>query len=106
MILLCLQLDLIDMQSCPDEPFKFLLNYRDAGIKLYDCYPLTSKRSAAIALGCLSMWSLIGPPGVLGCDNGKEFAGLAEEGSEKKKAKTPCNIATDVNKLVNTRLGV
>ena len=30
------QVDLIDFQSCPDGSFKYLLNYQDHGIKLYD----------------------------------------------------------------------
>ena len=33
------QVDLIDFQSMPDGDFKFLLNYQDHGIKLYDCRP-------------------------------------------------------------------
>lgn len=39
------QIDLIDMQSCKDGDYKFLLNYQDHGLKFYDNRPLTSKRA-------------------------------------------------------------
>ena len=34
------QVDLIDFQSTPDGPFKYLLNYIDHGVKKLTCVPL------------------------------------------------------------------
>ena len=59
------QVDLIDFQSCPDGEYKFLLNYQDHGIKLYDCRPLTSKRNTAVAFALLDIFSFIGAPSFL-----------------------------------------
>lgn len=42
------QIDLIDMQSCKDGEYKFLLNYQDHGLKFYDNRPLTSKRAGEL----------------------------------------------------------
>ena len=70
-------MDLIDLQSCPDGGFKYLLNYQDHGIKLYDCRPLTSKRNVAIAFALLDIFSFIGPPTILQADNGRELSGHA-----------------------------
>lgn len=49
------QVDLVDLQSCPDGEFKFLLNYQDHGLKFYDNRPLTCKRAGvnhALTIGC------------------------------------------------------
>lgn len=56
------QIDLIDLQSCKDGEYKFLLNYQDHGVKLYDNRALTSKRGAAIAFALLDIFTLIGAP--------------------------------------------
>ena len=74
------QVDLIDFQSCPDGSFKFLLNYQDHGIKLYDNATLTSKRNAAIAFALLDIFTRIGAPAILQTDNGREFSGAAGKG--------------------------
>ena len=74
------QIDLIDFQSCPDGNFKFLLNYQDHGIKLYDNVALTSKRNSAIAFALLEIFTRIGPPLLLQADNGREFSGAAGKG--------------------------
>ena len=71
------QVDLIDMQSCPDKGFKFLLNYQDHGIKLYDNRPLESKRAVAVAFALLDIFTMIGAPAILQSDNGREFSGAA-----------------------------
>lgn len=71
------QIDLIDLQSCPDGDYKFLLNYQDHGLKFYDNRPLQSKRAAAVAFALLDIFTLIGPPCILQSDNGKEFANAA-----------------------------
>ena len=74
------QVDLIDFQSCPDGSFKYLLNYQDHGIKLYDNRALTSKRTEAIAFALLDIFTLIGAPAILQTDNGREFSGAAGKG--------------------------
>eukprot|EP00965_Chrysotila_dentata_P160402 5296086-Pleurochrysis_carterae.AAC.1 len=52
------QVDLIDLQSCPDGPFKFiLLHYQDHGIKLYDYRPLENKRFAAVVLALVDIFT-------------------------------------------------
>ena len=73
------QVDLIDFQSCPDNEFKYLLNYQDHGIKLYDCRPLKDKRAQTIAFALLDIFTVYGAPAVLQCDNGREFSGIASE---------------------------
>ena len=69
---------MIDLQSVKDGPFCFLLTYKDDGIKFNDNAALTSKRPAAIAQALLDVWSVIGPPAILGCDNGGEFSNLGK----------------------------
>eukprot|EP00965_Chrysotila_dentata_P179969 5941990-Pleurochrysis_carterae.AAC.1 len=49
------QVDLIDLQSCPDGHFKFLLDYQDHGGKLCDNRPLESKRFEAVALALMDI---------------------------------------------------
>eukprot|EP00966_Prymnesium_polylepis_P050170 1161379-Prymnesium_polylepis.1 len=72
--------DLIDFQSCPDGQFKFVLNYQDHGIKLYDNIALTSKRNSAIAFALLDIFTRIGAPAILQTDNAREFSGAAGKG--------------------------
>ena len=79
------QVDLIDLQANADGEFKFLLNYQDHGIKLYDNRALTSKRGAAIAFALLDIFTFIGAPAILQADNGREFSGAA--GKDVKGAK-------------------
>ena len=76
------QVDLIDLQSCADGQFKYLLNYQDHGIKLYMNAPLQSKRAAAIAFALLEIFTLIGAPAILQTDNGREFCGAAGKSVE------------------------
>ena len=71
------QVDLIDLQSCPDGSCKFLLNYQDHGIKLYDNRALTTKRNTAVAFALLDIFTMIGAPAILQTDNGREFSGAA-----------------------------
>jgi hypothetical protein len=75
---------LVDFQSIKDGPFCFLLTYKDDGSKFGDNAALTSKNAYAVALALLDMWSTMGPPAILACDNGGEFSGL---GNNVKKAK-------------------
>ena len=48
------QIDLIDFQSMPDGPFKYLLNYEDHGGKLQVLHPLSAKTCCGVALFCLT----------------------------------------------------
>ena len=64
------------MQLVKDGPFCFLLTYKDDGTKFNDNAALTSKRVPAIAQALLDIWSVIGPPAILSCDNGGEFSNL------------------------------
>ena len=57
-----LQVDLIDMQSCMDGKFCFLLNYKDDGAKIYANAALTSKTSMAVAFALLQIFAFIGHP--------------------------------------------
>ena len=66
------QLDLIDFQSSPDGPFKFLAVYQDHGIKIPDCGPLESRRASAVALFLFKTFTFIGAPSILQTDNGTE----------------------------------
>ena len=61
-LLVAPQVDLIDFQSCPDGEYKFLLNYQDHGVKIYDNRPLTHKTVMAVAHALLDIFSTIGPP--------------------------------------------
>ena len=93
------QVDLIDMQSCMDGQFSFLLNYKDDGAKIYANAALTSKSSMLVAFGLLSIFTLIGPPGILGADNGREFSGVASSSADnrQKKAKKRVVDGKDVD---------
>ena len=80
------------MQSVKDGPFCFLLTYKDDGIKFNDNAALTSKRPAAIAQALLDIWSVIGPPAILSCDNGGEFSNLGKN----VRRVTSVNISVEV----------
>ena len=70
------------MQSIKDGPFCFLLTYKDDGCKFGDNAALTNKGAYAVALALLDIWSTMGPPAILGCDNGGEFKGLGKNVSK------------------------
>ena len=73
---------MVDFQSIKDGPYCFLLTYKDDGSKFGDNAALTSKNANAVALALLDIWSVIGPPAILGCDNGGEFKGLGKNVSK------------------------
>jgi hypothetical protein len=80
------------MQSVKDGPFCFLMTYKDDGIKITGTAALTSKRPAAIAQALLDIWSVIGPPAILGCDDDGEFSNLGKN----MKRVTSVNISDEV----------
>ncbi len=69
---------MVDFQSIKDGPFCFLLTYKDDGTKFGDNAALTSKNAYAVALALLDIWSILGPPAILSCDNGGKFKALGE----------------------------
>ena len=81
------QVDLIDFQSCPDRHHKFLLNYQDQGVKLYDNAALESKRACAVAYALLEIFTRIGAPAILQSDNGREFSGQAGGAAGRARGK-------------------
>ncbi|CAF1128400.1 unnamed protein product [Adineta ricciae] len=74
------EVDLIDMQSSPDGPFKFILNYQDHFTKFCVLRPLKTKTAAAeVAYHLLDIFALFGAPLILQSDNGREFTALVIE---------------------------
>ena len=67
------QVDLIDMQSQPDEDYKFILNYQDHFSKFCVLRPLKQKSACSVAKVLVDIFSLMGPPAILQSDNGREF---------------------------------
>ena len=67
------QVDLINFQSMPDGPFKYLLNYIDHRVKKLMSIPLTSKRAASVAFALFTIFTEQDPPSILQTDNGGEF---------------------------------
>lgn len=62
------------MQSQPDGPFKYILNYQDHLTKFVRLRPLKTKTAEEVASNVKSIFCEIGAPSILHTDNGKEFA--------------------------------
>ncbi|CAF1272724.1 unnamed protein product [Didymodactylos carnosus] len=67
------QVDLIDMQSCPDGPFKFILNYQDHFTKFCVLRPMKTKTAAEVAYHLLDIFTMFGAPVILQSDNEDEL---------------------------------
>lgn len=68
------QTDLIDMQSQPDGPFKFIMVTQDHFSKFVFLQALTQKTAVAVAANLSICFSFLGPPAcLLQADNGREF---------------------------------
>ena len=78
-----------------DGQFCFLLNYKDDGAKIYANAALTSKTTMAVAFGLLQIFSLIGPPGILAADNGREFSGVASSSADNRQKKKTKQAVVD-----------
>ena len=52
----------------------------DHGQKFVMLIPLTSKRTSAVAVALLRIFTTIGAPSILQSDNGREFSGIANGG--------------------------
>jgi hypothetical protein len=73
------QLDIIDYQSMPDGPFKYVLDYQDHGTKLCQLRPLAHKSQVAVAQALVEIFCIFGPPSILQVDNGREFSHAASK---------------------------
>jgi hypothetical protein len=63
------QIDLIDMQSNPDNGFKYIMLYQDHLKKFVIIRPLRCKRAEEIAYQLLDIFTLFGAPSILHLDN-------------------------------------
>ena len=68
------QVDLIDLQSQPDQDFKFILNYQDHLTKFCVLRPLYTKTAQEVAQEVVEIFCLFGNPHILQSDNGREFS--------------------------------
>ena len=71
------QFDLIDMQSCPDEGFKYICNYYDHGTKLGWSQALVNQRSTTVARALIDIFTILGPPAILQPDNARNMQQIA-----------------------------
>lgn len=67
------QVDLIDMQSCKDRDFKFIMNYQDHLSKFLILRPLKTKTAAEVSYNLIDISCTFGAPSMLQSDNGREF---------------------------------
>ncbi|CAG4965256.1 unnamed protein product [Colias eurytheme] len=67
------QVDLIDFQSCPDDEYKWLLNYEDDATKFVSLRPLKTKTAQEVAIELVKIFMIFGAPYILQSDNGREF---------------------------------
>ena len=68
------QVDLIDMQSQPDDDYKFLMNYHDHQTEFVVLRPLYTKATLEVAHEVVDLFCLFGNPHILQSDNGREFS--------------------------------
>lgn len=69
------QADLIDMRTKPDGEDIWILHLKDHFSKFSMLYALTSKRASEITYYISLFVCHLGIPGILQCDNGREFKG-------------------------------
>ena len=69
------QIDLIDLSMNPTpDGYKYILNYQDHLTKFVILKPLKSKKSSDVNDSLLDIFTTIGVPQILQCDNGNEFS--------------------------------
>ena len=68
-----IQIDLIDMQSKPDGPFKFIFVIKDHFTRFLRIQPLEQKTGVAVAQFLFQIFTETGAPTILHTDNGREF---------------------------------
>ena len=66
-------MDLVDMQSCADGEFKWIMVYQDHFTKFVQLRPLRSKTATEVANSLFEIFSIFGVPYILQSDNGREF---------------------------------
>ena len=71
-----MQIDLIDMQSCKDGEYQWILNAQNHFTKFCHLKPLKSKRAAEVAVRVFEIFVDFGAPVILQSDNGREFESL------------------------------
>ncbi len=69
-----MQVGLINYQSMPDCPFKYILDYQDHVMKFCQLRPLTNTTHKAIALEPINIICVFVPPSILQVDNGKKIS--------------------------------
>ena len=95
------QVDLIDLQSMPDGPFNFLLNYSDHGLKFVFSIPIVRKRASCVAIALLEIFTMIGPPMILQSDNGREFSGAAMKDQQRRQHGTLVSLLnTEIDNII------
>ncbi len=67
------QVDLVDMQSQPDDGFKFIMHVIDHHTRYSILRPLKDKTAASVAKHLLQIFADFGAPKILQSDNGREF---------------------------------
>lgn len=67
------QIDLIDMQFCKDDEFKFILNYQNHLSKFIVLKPLSIKTAIEVAYNMLDIFCILECSQTLQSDNGREF---------------------------------
>ena len=71
------QIDLIDLsKNCTKEGYKYILNYQDHLTKFVMLKPLKSKKTLEVNEAVLDIFTTLGAPQILQCDNGMEFSGI------------------------------
>lgn len=73
------QVDLIDMQSCPDGDWRFIFVYQDHLTKFVQIKPLKTKRAEEVAAALADVFHTFGAPCILQSDNGREFSNTVIE---------------------------
>ncbi|KAK3911558.1 SCAN domain-containing protein 3 [Frankliniella fusca] len=68
------QVDLIDMQTCPDGDYRFIMVLQDHLAKFIHLRALTRKEAAQVADAIVPIFLDFGAPSILQSDNGREFA--------------------------------
>ena len=63
-------MDLIDFRGQPDESFRYILHVRDHFTRFSWAYPISSKKTEAVALKLFELLTEIRPPTILQSDNG------------------------------------
>ena len=74
------QIDLIDLSmNVTNDGYKYILNYQDHLTKFVILKPLKSKKGSEINESLLDIFTTVGVPQILQCDNGNEFSEIKEK---------------------------